>query len=92
MSRRIHAVFGLTASAVVVATIVWGFLLVGSPTARRTERIDERRLGDLRTIAREIQYIVLDPADKSRLKEPLPLTLEEAAKKARHARSQSARS
>ena len=82
MNLRIHAVFALFMTAVVAATVAWGFVLVGSPAHRRIERIDERRLHDLQAITREIRRIVLDPNKKGKLKEPLPATLEEAAKKA----------
>jgi hypothetical protein len=73
---------------VVAATIAWGFVLAGSPALRRVERFDEQRLADLRTIAQEIQLMVVDPNDrgKKKLKEPLPKTLAEAAERARSQR------
>jgi len=86
MSPRIHAAFAIVASVVVASAVAWGFVLVGSPAARRLERFDEQRLQDLQTIAREIQSMVVDPNKKGRLKESLPKTLEEAAKRARNAR------
>lgn len=83
MSWRFHTLFASAATLVVVATIAWGFFLVGSPSTRRLERLDEQRLDDLRTIAREIQTMVEDPNDKGTLKETLPKTLDEAAQRAR---------
>jgi hypothetical protein len=83
MTSKIHAAFAAVASIVVTSAVAWGFVLVGSPATRRLERFDERRLHDLQTIAREIQSIVEDPNNKGTLKEPLPKTLEEAARKAR---------
>jgi hypothetical protein len=88
MSPRFHTAFALAATIVVVAAVGWGFILAGSPAARRLERFDDQRLRDLQTIAREIQSTVADPnvtnpKDKGSLKAPLPRTLEEAAKTAR---------
>jgi hypothetical protein len=84
MTWRFHAAFFIVASVVVALTVAWGFMIVGSPATRRTERFDEQRLNDLRTIAREIHSIVID-ADKPRsLKGPLPKTLEELVAKARN--------
>ena len=86
MTPRIHAAFAIVASVVVAFAVAWAFVLVGSPATRRLERFDERRLQDLQTIAREIQSMVEDPNDKGTLKEALPKTLEEAAKRARDER------
>jgi hypothetical protein len=86
MTVRTHAAFGVTASIVVAFAIVWGFVLAGSPTTRRLERLDEQRLQDLQTIAGEIQSLVVNPDRKEALKEPLPKTLAEAAQRARAAR------
>jgi hypothetical protein len=86
MTPRIHAAFGIVASLVVALAVAYGFVLVGSPATRRLERIDEQRLQDLQTIAREIQLMVEDPEDKKKLKEALPKTLVEAAARARNDR------
>ena len=86
MTPRIHAAIALVASVVVAFAVARGFVLVGSPATRRLERFDERRLQDLQTIAREIQSMVVNPNKKETLKEPLPKTLEEAAKRARNER------
>lgn len=83
MSWRFHTLFASAATLVVAATIAWGFFLVGSPATRRLERLDEQRLEDLRTIAREIQNMVADPNHRGKLNEALPKTLEEAARRAR---------
>jgi hypothetical protein len=86
MTARAHAAFGVTASIVVMFAIVWGFVLVGSPTTRRLERLDEQRLRDLQSIASEIQSMVMNPHKQGELKEPLPKTLDEALQRARSAR------
>ncbi len=86
MTPRMHAGFAMVASVVVAAAVAWGFVLVGSPAGRRVERFDERRLGDLQSIAREIQSIVIDPDKNGELKAAIPATLEDAAKQARNQR------
>jgi hypothetical protein len=86
MTLRSHAAFGVAASVAVAVALAWGFYLAGSPSTRRLERFDERRLQDLQTIAREIQRMVEDQNNKGTLKEPLPKTLEEAASRARDER------
>ncbi len=84
MSWRFHILFASAATLVVVSTIAWGFFLVGSPASRRLERLDEQRLDDLQTIAREVQAMVQDPNNSGKLREALPKTLEEAARRARN--------
>ncbi len=84
--KPIHAAFSVVMSLVVVSTIAWGFVLVGSPISRRLERFDERRLEDLQTIAREVQSMVVSLEDKGELSQPLPATLAEAAEKATYQR------
>jgi len=86
MTLRIHVAFAVAASVVVAFAVGWGFFLVGSPATRRLERFDERRLQDLQTIAREIQSMVENPNKKGTLKESLPRTLEDAARRARDER------
>jgi hypothetical protein len=86
MTARTHAAFAVAASIVVTFAVVWGFVLAGSPPTRRLERLDEHRLRDLQAIARAIRSMVEDPIKKGALKEPLPKTLEEAAKRARDER------
>ena len=68
MTPRFHAAFAVVASVAVAFAVGWGFVLAGSPATRRLERMDERRLQDLQTIAREIQWMVVDPNKKGTLK------------------------
>lgn len=86
MTARVHLAFGAGASLVVAFAIVWGFVLAGSPAARRLERLDERRLDDLQSIQREIQYMVVSNDKEGELKEPLPRSLDEAVERARGSR------
>jgi hypothetical protein len=58
MTPRIHTAFAIVSTVVVVAAVVRGFAIVGSPATKRAERLDDRRLDDLRAIAREIQTLV----------------------------------
>ena len=86
MTTRIHVMFSVASSAVVVVAVVWGFALVGSPGTTRLQRFDQQRLNDLQTIFREIQSLCRDPDIKDELKRPLPATLEELATLARYER------
>jgi hypothetical protein len=86
VSCRFHTISAVVASIVVILAVGWGFYLVGSPSARRLMRLDDRRLQDLQTIAREIQIMVVNPNERGTLKEPLPKTLAEAAQRARNER------
>jgi len=64
MTSRTHRAFGLVATVVVVAAVAWGFWIVGSPETRRTERLDERRIQDLRAIVAEMQDLVWDDQER----------------------------
>lgn len=86
MSWRFHAVFAVLASVAVAIAIAWGFMLVGSPGARRLERFDEQRLQDLQAIVREVHAMVVDADKPPSLKGPLPKTLEEVGERARSER------
>ena len=86
MTTRIHALFSIFSSVVVVLTVVWGAMLVGSPGTARLRRFDAQRLRDLQTISREVQSLCHDPDIKQELKRPLPRTLEELAALARSER------
>ena len=86
MTTRIHALFSVASSLVVVVTVVWGAVLVGSPGTARLQRFDRQRLRDLQTIYREVQSLCHDPDIKNELKRPLPQTLEELAVLARSER------
>lgn len=83
MTTKIHTVFSISASIVVVVTVVWGAVLVGSPRTARLQRLDARRLGELQTIFREVQSLCHDPDIKDELKRELPRTLDELATQAR---------
>ena len=82
-TTRIHAVFSVVSSVVVVVAIIWGAILVGSPVAARLQRFDQQRLEDLQTIFREVQSLCRDPDIKNELKRALPETLEDLAALAR---------
>ncbi len=84
--RRIHELFSIASSVVVVVAVVWGVAMVGSPGTTRLQRFDLQRLNDLETIFREIQSLCRDPDIKDELKRLLPETLEELAALARHER------
>ncbi len=86
MTTRIHVVFSVVSSVVVVVAVVWGSALVGSPGTTRLQRFDQQRLDDLETIFREIQSLCRDPDIKNELKRPLPATLDELAALARYER------
>ena len=86
MTTRIHVMFSVASSVVVVVAVVWGFVLVGSPGTTRLQRFDQQRLNDLQTIFREIQSLCRDPDIKDELKRPLPATLDQLATLARHER------
>jgi hypothetical protein len=86
MTSRIHTLFSVASSVVVVAAVVWGFVLVGSPGTTRLARFDQQRLADLQTIYREIQSLCQDPDIKDELKRELPATLAELASLARYER------
>lgn len=86
MTTKIHAVFSVASSVVVVVAVVWGAVLVGSPGTARLQRFDQQRLDDLQTIFREIQSLCQDPDIKQELKRALPNTLDELAVLARSER------
>ena len=81
--RTIHAIFSVASSVVVVATVVWGAILAGSPGMARLQRFDQQRLSDLQTIFREVQSLCHDPDIKDKLKRELPGTINELAALAR---------
>lgn len=86
MNGRLHTTFFAVATTIVAVAIVWGFVLAGSPQTKRLQRLDDQRLADLKDIYQEIQDLVRDPDDErdDELKQPLPVSLEEAASQARH--------
>jgi hypothetical protein len=86
-----HLSFAAVAGALVLAVLVGGFVIAGTPMTARLEQWDERKLDDLQTIRAEIGYIVLEPSEsggRPRLKRPLPKTLEEVVKLAEYSRPQ----
>ena len=86
MIPRIHVVFVMLSSVLVLATIVWGIRIVGSPSTARLRRLDRQRVDDLRTIHREVQSLCQDPDIKNELKRDLPDSLDELASMARSER------
>jgi hypothetical protein len=84
----IHRMFLGLSCAVVAVAVVWGFLITGGPLRGRSERFDEQRLNDLRSIQGEISTIVfgsdryVTPGQRPVLKKPIPKTLEDAAAQA----------
>jgi hypothetical protein len=71
---------------VVIGAVVWGVALVGTPGTARLQRFDQRRLGDLQTIFREVQLLCRDPDIKHELKRALPETLDDLEALARSER------
>lgn len=53
-SARMQMWFGISAFAVVLLTIAWGFVLVGTPEQQRARRFDDQRISDLQSIQNEI--------------------------------------
>ena len=86
MTTRTHVVFSVALTIVVIVAVVWGVVLVGSPTTARLQRFDQQRLEDLQTIFREVQSLCQDPDIKDELKRALPDTLDELAALARSER------
>ena len=76
MTTRIHVLFSVALSMVVVAAVVWGIALVGLPGTARVQRFDQQRLDDLQTIFREVQSLCREPYIKNELKRALPETLD----------------
>lgn len=46
--------FACIASVIILASIIYGFFLIGMPSTQRTRRFDEQRVNDLTTIQNEI--------------------------------------
>jgi hypothetical protein len=86
MTNRIHTVFTVVMSMAVLATVIWGVGLVGTPANARLHRFDQQRLEDLQIMVREIQSLCQDPDLKDDLKRPLPDSLNELAALARSER------
>jgi hypothetical protein len=81
-TTRVHRRFAGVASGAVLATIVAGFIITGSPATARQHRFDERRIEDLQTINDAIQDYALgesrfEPLAQRSIERPLPETLEQ---------------
>ena len=78
VSARQYRIFGGATIVVALIAVGWGFYLAGSPFTVRLQRLDERRIDDLRSIQDAIQRMVTRREDDQRiLKRPLPANLEE---------------
>ena len=86
MTTRIHVLFSVASTIVVVVAVVWGIVLAGSPKKARIQRFDQQRMNDLQTIFREVQSLCHDPDIKDQLKRALPESLDELAAMARSER------
>jgi hypothetical protein len=85
-TRRLNRTFATTASTIVGAAIVWGFVLAGSPQSARVLKLDDRRIGDLQGIVSAIEDISLEtkyPVEGRKLGKPLPSSLEEVVAQAK---------
>ncbi|MBT6254321.1 hypothetical protein HOI83_03780 [Candidatus Uhrbacteria bacterium] len=51
---NVHKIVGISSSAVVVACIIAGFFIVGTPAEQRAIRFDENRVSDLASIQGEV--------------------------------------
>jgi hypothetical protein len=90
-TRRMHVSFATAAGALVMAVLVGGIVIAGTPMTARLEQWDERKLEDLQTIRAEIGYIVLEAGEagsRPRIKRRLPKTLEEVVQLAEYSRPQ----
>ena len=86
MTTRAHVIFSVAMAIVVLAALVLGVAVVGSPGSARLQRFDYQRLEDLQTIFREVQSLCQDPDIKDELTRPLPRTLDDLATLARSER------
>ncbi len=82
----IHSKYLWSAVAIVMAFVLCGILIVGSPLQGRAERFDEQRVSDLRAIENEIYNEIYGqergvpvPAGVKVLPKPLPKDLETVA-------------
>ncbi len=81
-TTRMHRAFAGVTSSIVLLTVVWGFIVAGSPGTARLQKFDERRVEDLQTIRTEIENTCLGdarfrPLEERQLQRPLPATLEQ---------------
>lgn len=80
-----HKLYAGASAVIVLVAVVWGFMLVGSPTTERLRKFDDRRIEELRIINNEILNIVhagrwdwMNDTVPS-LQEPLPKDLQQVA-------------
>jgi hypothetical protein len=71
-TSKIHWYLAIKSSVLVLAAIIWGFCVMGSPLSQRDLRLDQRRIDDLQSI----QWQVISFWQQ---KERLPKTLDELA-------------
>jgi hypothetical protein len=83
MTPAVHRLFAAVATLAVLAALVHGLVIAGTPDATRLARLDERRLHDLQAIAREIHDRVRDSDRPGTLRRELPQSLAETAAEAR---------
>lgn len=90
--KRMHLRAGILAAVVVLAAVVYGMFLSGSPATERLRKIDANRVSDIRTIADATLDIVYGTdrwtyaPDAGLKKNPLPKSLEEIATKSQRQR------
>ncbi|NOS67331.1 MAG: hypothetical protein HOO67_03110 [Candidatus Peribacteraceae bacterium] len=88
----LHSQYRWAGIAIVVMAMVAGLFVTGSPLRGRSERFDEQRVNDLRTIQSEILNIVwgneraMPTPPVKELTNPLPVTLEDVAAQALYQR------
>ncbi len=82
--RSLNMSFRSVGIVIVLLAVVSGFVVTGSPAARRAERLDEQRLMDVQSIVSTVDNIAYDgkwDTPRSQLPlVPLPATLDEVAK------------
>jgi len=83
-----HRRFGCLAVGLVVSSLIWGLVAVGSPFAERVRKLDQRRLADLQNIVQEMERVVLERRrnEGPKLTRPLPSNLEELVESAEYLR------
>ena len=85
MTPAVHRAWAAAATLVVAAAVAYGFWVVGTPEARRGERMDDRRIEHLQAIAAEMRERVWDSVDR-KLKRELYADLEALKADARQRR------
>lgn len=84
---RLHRVFFWSTLAIVLATLLWGVWLAGSPLSERMRKFDERKVEDLQTILQEVRNIAVDTRDVEWvLSKPIPQSLQQVQEEAQYTR------